>query len=167
MGGGRNTLAAARVAFALMAPAVAGCAHSPRAPISEICIPPSASLWGARERVETAMGRINELQGILLDRLRKVEGEVQELGLSLAYSRQPLRYWLDTGMPNAEGMLMGFKESLDMLREGILEAGEDAGRMRELAQRACASREFAEISFVSAMDLLDMVSAEIRAVEKE
>lgn len=113
------------------------------------------------------MGRINELQGILFDSMRKVEGEVQELGLSLAYSRQPLRYWLDTGMPNAEGMLMGFKESLDMLREGILEAGKDAGMMRMLAQRACASQEVAEIIFGSAMDMLDIVSAEIRAAGKE
>lgn len=166
MGAGRNLIATARIAFALMAPAVAGCAPSPRAPVSEACVSGSASLQEAQAVVESAILRMEELEGLLLDRVLKINAGVEQLGPAATYASQPMRYLLDTAMENAEGTLVWFKKSIESLRNGIAEAGEDAG-MRMLALRACAMLEFSEINFHSAMACLDMVSAELGAVQKD
>ncbi|MCX6768646.1 MAG: hypothetical protein NTY83_02290 [Candidatus Micrarchaeota archaeon] len=163
---GRNFIASASCAFALMAPAVAGCATSPRAPISEVCISPSATAQEARAVVEGAIERMEKLYGILLDRFRKVEWEIAGLGPRAASHRQPLRYVLDLTIPNVEGALLSFKEIIERLEAGAGEAGEDAERMGIVAQRACAARESAEITFENWIGLLDMASAEIRTAVK-
>lgn len=167
MGWARNAVAAAAIAFRFVFPMAEGCAPSPRTPVSEACISPNATLGEARERVETAIERIDELQGILLDRMRKVEEEIAGLGSRAASRRQSLRYVLDVYVPSARNTLLQYPRTLDMLREKMGGAEGNAERMRMAAQIACASREVAEITFESGMSLLGMVSVEIRAAGKE
>jgi hypothetical protein len=166
MGGGRNTLAAARVAFALLAPAVAGCVPSPRAPVSEVCVSENATLQESREAVLSSIERITGLSGTLLDRIRKVERLVERLPSGMR-GGETLGFVMAVHLPIAGDALLGMKETIEWLREGILEAGEDAGSMRILAQRACAALETAEDTVESCTHILDFASADIRGVGKE
>lgn len=166
VGTGRNFAAAARVAFALMAPAVAGCATSPRAPVPDVCVSPSATVAESRAVVEGALVRISELYGDLMGRLEKVRGELAELpGEDL--SGGPIPFVLNAHVPIVEGALRGMKENMGLLRESLSEADGDA-EMWVVAQSACAALDAAEVTFTSTMGILDDASEWIRAAsEKE
>jgi len=84
-----------------------------------------------------------------------------------ACGRDAVRYVLDVHIPFVGNALLGMKETIERLQEGILEAGEDAGDMRLVAQRACAALESAEVTVESGMRILDAASLEIRAAGKE
>ncbi len=165
MRAGRNFLASARIAFALMAPALA-CTPSPRAPVSESCIPPHATVQEARTVVEGAVERIRELHGTLLERFKDVRLRAEGLEQG-ATSSESLRYVLDSVMPVVEGILRSLEERSESLEARAREAGENVERMRNAARIACAIQEFAERNSESGIGLLEMASAEIEAAGKE
>ncbi len=162
MRGGHNAVAAAKVAFALMAPAVA-CAPSPRAPVSEVCVSPDAAVGEARHAVEGAIARISELYGNLAARLGKMGADAS----GSAQNARVVRAVMETNVAFAEFAADGMRDNLEALRYGLSGTGDDAGRMRRLAQRACVLLESAEVTFESTMDILDRASADIAASGKE
>lgn len=163
-GFGRNLIASSRIAFALLAPAVAGCATPSQTPAPG-CISPHASAREAQAVTESALRRISHIYGLMLGRLRKVEAEIEALPPE-ARGRRTIHFIMDVHMAFAENALIGIKERMYNLEAGILEAHGDED-MRMMAQRACAARDFAEITFLSVIRILEDASAEIRAAGKE
>lgn len=163
-GWGRNLIASSRVAFALLAPAVAGCAPYPQTPAPE-CISPRASAAEARAAVRFSLDRISEIYGLILGMLRDVEADLQALPPE-ARGRRTIHFVMDAHMALAENSLLGIKERIYNLETGIIEARGDGG-MREVAQRACAALDVAEITLESVTRILEDASAEIRAAGKE
>jgi len=158
MGAGRGMASAARVAFALMAPAVAGCAAYPRTPAQEVCVSSYATVQEAREAVEGALERISGMHLALADRLGKVKTEAGAAG-----NTEAARAVMETNLAFAEWAVDGMGNNMRMLSGGLFYAGDDAGRMGLLAQSACAALDSADATFESVMAILDGASGEMRA----
>ncbi len=162
-GWGRNLIASSRVAFALLEPAIAGCASS-QTPVYE-CIAPNAGAGEARAAVQTALDRISGIYGLLLGRLGEVEADLEALSPE-ARGGLTIRFVMDAHMVFAENALLGIKERMYNLETGIIEARGDED-MRVLARRACAAVDIAEVTFASVTEILEDASSEIRAAGKE
>ena len=155
----RNFAASARVAFALMAPALAGCAAHPRVPAIESCS--YSNEEEAREAFQGSINRIVSFYSSMVGKKAGLELEIEGLGQQRLHPSS--RFFFDMVLGNLESEIGALK---GMVHRLTYEAGEGRG-IRLLAQEACMLEGTAEILYDSGMRLIEMASAEIMAAMKE